>query len=137
MLTHRQVRWSEFLSGFNLVIHFYPGQLGTKLDSLTRRWDVYPKGGNSDYATINPNNLCPVFTNEQLTNSLHATKLADPVLHATVIMDQEQLHCDILQSLPSSPLFISHSSDPKPHWSITPDGFLCHKYLIYVPNSSN
>ena len=52
-------------------------------------------------------------------------------------MDQEQLHCDILQFLPSSPLFISHSSDPKPHWSITPDRFLHHKSLIYVPNSSD
>ena len=84
------------ITRFNLVICFCPGQLGMKLNSLTRWWDVYPKGGNSNYATINPNNLCPVFTNQQLTNLLHATKLADPILHATVIMDQEQLHCDIL-----------------------------------------
>ena len=137
ILTHWQVWWSESLSGFSLVICFHPGRLGTKLDSLTRRWDVYPKGGNSDYATINPNNLHPVFTNEQLTNSLHATKLADPVLHATVIMNQEQLHRDILQSLPSDPLFISHPSNPKPDWSVTPDSFLHHKSLIYVPDSSS
>ena len=52
-------------------------------------------------------------------------------------MDQEQLHCDILQSLHSDPLFISHSSNPKPHRSITPDGFLRHKSLIYVPDSSD
>ena len=136
-LTHQQVWWSEFLSRFNLVICFCPGQLGMKLDSLTRRWDIYPKGGNSDYATINPNNLRPVFTNEQLTNSLHATRLADPVLCATVIMDQEQLYCDILQSLPSNFLFIFHSSNPKPHWSITPDSFLYHKSFTYVPDSSN
>ena len=137
ILTRRQVWWSKFLSRFNLIIRFHPGQLGTKPNSLTRWWDIYPKGENSDYATINPNNLCPIFTDEQLTNSLHATKLADPVLYATVIMDQEQLHRDNLQSLPSDSLFISHSFDPKPHWSITPNDFLHHKSLIYVPDSSD
>ena len=44
ILTWRQVRWSEYLSQFNLVIRFYPGYLGTKLDTLTRQWDIYPKG---------------------------------------------------------------------------------------------
>ena len=34
-----------------------PGCLGTKPDSLTRRWDIYPKGGDSDYAAINPHNF--------------------------------------------------------------------------------
>ena len=57
VLTCQQARWSEYLSSFNLVIRFCPGKLGTKPDSLTRRWDVYPKGGNSDYATINPSNF--------------------------------------------------------------------------------
>ena len=35
VLTHRQARWSEFLSQFNLVVRFCPGRLGTKPDSLT------------------------------------------------------------------------------------------------------
>ena len=61
ILTCQQVQWSEFLSGFNLVICFCPKQLSMKLDSLTRRWDVYPKEENINYATINPNNLCPVL----------------------------------------------------------------------------
>ena len=80
VLTHRQARWSEFLSGFNLVICFRPGRLGTKPDSLTRRWDVYPKGGNSNYAAVNPTNLRPVFTQEQLHHSLRAFSLLEPVL---------------------------------------------------------
>ena len=45
VLTRRQAHWSEYLSQFNLVIHFRPGKLGTKPDSLTRRWNIYPKGG--------------------------------------------------------------------------------------------
>ena len=36
VLTQRQVRWSEYLFQFNLVIRFCPGHLGTKLDALTR-----------------------------------------------------------------------------------------------------
>jgi len=36
-LTHRQARWSKFLSQFNLKICFRPGKLGTKPDTLTQR----------------------------------------------------------------------------------------------------
>jgi hypothetical protein len=56
LLTRRQCRWSEYLCQFNLCIRYRPGKLGTKPDALTRRWDVYPKGGNSDYAAVNPQN---------------------------------------------------------------------------------
>jgi len=57
VLTRRQARWSEFLSQFNLLIRFRPGHLGAKPDALTRRWDVYPKGGDRDFALVNPQNL--------------------------------------------------------------------------------
>ena len=100
--TRRQAHWSEYLAQFNLVIRFHPGCLGTKPDSLTRCWDIYPKGGNSDYATINLSNLHPMFTQEQISVSLCATDLMTPVLHATVIMDQEQLDSDILAALPDN-----------------------------------
>src|SRR5882724_11758279 len=70
ILTCRQARWSKYLSGFNLVIHFHPGKLRTKPNTLTRRWDVYLKEGNSDYASVNPQNFCPVFTSKQLALSL-------------------------------------------------------------------
>src|SRR5271170_5175745 len=97
----------------------------------------HPKGGNSNYATVNPSNCPPIFMQEQLTASLCATELLEPVLHATVLMDQEQLNKDILLALPSDPLYIAHLKDPKPHWSITPDGFLRHNNLIYIPDSDN
>jgi len=70
LLTQRQAHWSEYLSQFNLVIRFRPGKLGAKPNALTRRWDVYLKEGGSDYSTINPQNLRPIFTNQQLTESL-------------------------------------------------------------------
>ena len=80
ILTRHQAHWSEYLSQFNLVICFFPGKLGTKPDSLTRRWDVYPKGGNSNYATVNLSNFCLMFTQEQISVSLQATELLNPVL---------------------------------------------------------
>jgi len=36
ILTCQQARWLEYLSQFNLIIHFCPGHLGTKPDTLTR-----------------------------------------------------------------------------------------------------
>jgi len=62
VLTQRQAWWSEYLSQFNLVIRFCPGHLGTKPDAFTRRWDVYPKGGNTGYTTVNPHNFKLIFT---------------------------------------------------------------------------
>src|SRR5882724_9603449 len=64
----------------NLIICFCPRKLGTKPDALTRQWDVYLKEGNSDYASVNPQNYRPVFTSEQLASSLRATTLSIPVL---------------------------------------------------------
>ncbi|ESK81008.1 retrotransposon nucleocapsid protein [Moniliophthora roreri MCA 2997] len=80
ILTRRQVRWSEYSSAFNMVICFRPGRLGAKPDALTRRWDVYPKEGDTGYASVNPQNIWLIFTEEQLISSLQATYLEEPVL---------------------------------------------------------
>ena len=70
-----------------MIICFCPGRLGTKHDVLTRRWDVYPKEGDSNYTKVNPQNLQPVFTQEQLALSLYATYYSGPILRAVGIMD--------------------------------------------------
>jgi len=70
LLSRQQARWSEFLHQFNMIIRFRPRKLGAKPDSLTRRWDIYPKEGDKDYAQVNPHNFHPVFTSEQLASSL-------------------------------------------------------------------
>src|ERR1700730_6583293 len=95
LLTRRQARWSEFLSQFNFVIRFHPGRLGMKPDALTRRWDVYPKEGDSDYACVNPQNLRPMFTGGQLISSLRASSLYEPTLRASFVIDDDQLRRDI------------------------------------------
>src|SRR5258705_127662 len=47
-LTRQQARWSEFLSQFNLSIHFRPGRLGAKPDALMQRPDIYSESVATD-----------------------------------------------------------------------------------------
>ncbi|KIO12138.1 hypothetical protein M404DRAFT_78797, partial [Pisolithus tinctorius Marx 270] len=138
VLTRRQARWSEFLSQFNMIIRFRPGKLGAKPDALTRRWDVYLKEGDSGYARVNPQNLRPVFTQEQLAVSLRATYLKYLVLRAVALMDVEKLHNDILTALPDDPVSQIHLSDMSdPRWSVDDTSFLRLDGRIYVLDSND
>jgi hypothetical protein len=126
------------LHQLNLVIRFWPGKLSATPDFLTCCWDVYPKEGDKDYARVNPHNFRPVFATEQLTSSLRASDLAIPVLHASVLMDIEQLHIDILAALPDDPVAHKHLPDPSDLIWLTDDsGFLRCNNHIYVPESNN
>ena len=137
LLTCHQVHWSEFLCQFNLTICFHPGCLGTKPNVLTRQWDIYPKEGGSNYASINPHNLCPVFMQEQMASSLCTTFLSVPTLHTTIIMDIKKLHSNIHSSLHSDPIASAQLHSPSPHWSVNSKGFLLLDDKIYIPNTSN
>ena len=139
ILSRRQAQWSELLSQFNLVIHFCPGKLRVKPDALTRRWDVYLKGGDSDYATINPHNFCPVFTQEQLALSLRATIFLSPVLHAMSLMDIKQLHSDIHSALSTNPITSIHLKSKKsnPQWSLNSNGLLWRDNRTYILDSDD
>ena len=94
-----------------MVIHFWPGKLGTKPNTLTHHWDIYSKEGSSDYASINPQNLRPIFTDEQLASSLHATTFWLLALRGSLIMDTERLQADIVSSLQSDPMALEHLSN--------------------------
>ena len=144
LLTRRQARWSEFLSQFHLTIRFRPGKLGTKPDALTRRWDVYPKEGDSDYAKINPQNLRPVFTHEQLASSLRATYYSEPILRAVGLMDIVQLDKDILSAQKIDDhcsdiisQFSDSSEHPDPRWLIDDQGLLRYDDRIWVLDSND
>jgi len=70
LLSHQQARWSENLSEFDFHIHYQPGRLGKKPDTLTCWPDMYPK---------------KTFT---LTNSLVSKILIPPEwLNATLLMN--------------------------------------------------
>ena len=137
VLTRRQVRWSEYLCRFNMVIRFRPGRLGGKPDALTRRWDVYPKEGDKRYGNLNPHNFRPIFGSEQLSASLRATFMEAPVLRASVILDTAKLHNDIRTHLaddPASVAGISAATSGKPsRWTIDTTGLLRYDGRIWVP----
>ena len=68
-LMRRQIRWSEYLSGFNYLIHYRAGQLCTKPDALTHCEDVYPCGENA-YTLANPHNFQSIFKAGQLLHAI-------------------------------------------------------------------
>ena len=138
VLTCHQACWSEYLSQFNLAIHFCPGCLGAKPNALTHHWDIYPKERDRDYAHVNPHNLKPMFTQEQLTSSLRATILLALAICAAVLVDVEQLHKDILTALPADSVTQSHLLDTSnSRWSMDSAGLLCLDNRIYVPDTND
>jgi len=137
-LNRRQAWWSEYLSQFNLIIRFCPGKLGTKPDTLTHQWDVYLKEGGSDYATVNPQNLKPIFSHEQLASSLRALKLYSTAVSGAYIMDLEQLTEDICSTYPHDPLSAAQLPTPsEPKWSLSEDGMLLLNERLYVPDCND
>ena len=138
VLTHCQAHWLEYLSQFNLAIRFCPGHLGAKPDALTRHWDVYPKEGDRDYTRVNPHNLKPMFTQEQLASSLRATILLALAIRTAVLVDVEPLHKDILTALPTDSIAQSHLSDTSdPRWSKDSAGLLRLDDRIYVLDTND
>jgi len=96
LLSRRQARWSKYLSAFNMVIRFRPGRLGTKPDALTHCPDLYPSRGKGDYGKVNPHNLKPIFSSEQLSALLRATSLLPAILRGIIAMDLTQLNTELL-----------------------------------------
>src|SRR5260221_3924352 len=66
-LLQRQARWAKFLVQFNMKVCFRLGRLGSKLDVLMHRWEVYTEGDNPEAIATN---VCLVFTSDQLTEAL-------------------------------------------------------------------
>ena len=121
---------------FNLTIRFRPGKLSAKPDVLTCRPDVYPKGSEHDYSSSNPNNLRPVFSEQQLITSFCATVLEPIVDQALENIDIEQLHTDILEGLQHDKFtqdILSSPIPPNSRYSLAPSGHLIN-HRMYVPD---
>jgi len=137
ILMCRQMKWLEYLSQFNLIICFHHRYLGTKLDVLTRQWDIYPKGGDNSYTSMNPHNFHPVFTYKQIVASLQAIILTTLTLCAATILDQNQLHSNILAVLPSNSSIHNHLLYSEKCWSKDDVGFLRLSNRMYVLYNTN
>ena len=99
LLTRRQARWSEYLSGFNYIVKYRPGKLGTKPDALTRRANVYPKKGDGAYALNNPQNLQTIFHNGQLL-SVQCSSPISPLVSVIIPTPFHSIHSCIMMFLP-------------------------------------
>src|SRR6266436_5879803 len=98
-LTCWQAQWSEYLSQFNLQIHFCPGRLGTKPDALTHCSDVHPGSG----LDTTPTNVHPLFTPQQLeTPTPHASRLDHPPGGLLETLDQLRIMMEVTQHLSSN-----------------------------------
>jgi len=135
-LMRRQVHWSEYLSGFNYLIRYRAGRLGTKPDALTRREDVYPHGENA-YALANPHNFQSMFKAGQLLCAiiLDSASLLVSIRHGLQTDPIARSHLTRLQVGPDSTTTVPATASPDP-WSLSRDGdFLRYKGLLYVPNN--
>jgi len=81
---------------------------------------------------VNPHNFHPVFTHEQIAASLQATILTTLTLCAAMILDQNQLHSNILVALPSDSSISDHLLYLEKRWSKDDTGFLRLDNRIYV-----
>ena len=145
-LTRRQARWSEYLSAFNMVIRFRPGKLGEKPDSLTRRADYYLKREDRDFTLANPQNLRPIFTQEQLAVSLRATHLRPLAIEAASlvdvpipIIDSAALIEDIKASYQHDTIAqreydLCSKGTPSPRYALSSSGLLLLNSRVYVPD---
>ena len=121
-----------------MVIRFQPGKLGTKPDALTRRWDVYPKGGNNDVSSANPSNLRPIFTDKQISTSFCATYFATPIIHSAILIDIKKLHDEIRHSLHLDCLLAAQLPTPTDaNWTMNSNGLLLLNDRIYVPDAAD
>ena len=143
LLSRRQARWSEYLSGFSYTVRYRPGKQGLKPDSLTRRSDVYPQEGEGAYALANPQNLQTLFSEGQLISSARATYALskdtteyDVVLRAT-ILDSDTLRSDILGALQNDEVAKTHLNHLELPWSTSNSGLLLYEGRVYVPDSND
>jgi len=86
---------------------------------------------------VNPHNFCPVFTHKQIAASLRATILTILTLHAVTILDQNQLHSNILAALLSDSSISNHLLHPEGHWSKDNAGYLRLDNRMYVLENTN
>jgi len=86
---------------------------------------------------VNPHNFCPVFTHEQIAASLQATIFTTLTLYAATILDQNQLHSNILAALPSDSSISDYLLHLEGHWSKDDIEFLRLYNRIYILDHAN
>ena len=114
-----------------------PGYLSYPRASSYKWWNIYPKGEDNGYTSVNPHNFCLVFTYEQITASLQVTILTTLTLRTATILNQNQLHSNILAALSSNSSIFEHLLHPEGHWSKDDTDFLRLDDRMYILDNAN
>ena len=95
---------------------------------------------------VNPQNLRPVFSQEQLTTSLHTTRLQDVASDAAALVDLLILFVDtaalvedikeglLVDPIAKRELDLCVKGSPSTRFSLSPSGLLLMDSCIYVPD---
>jgi len=86
---------------------------------------------------VNPHNFHLVFIHKQIAASLWVTILTTPVLCTATILDQNQLHSDILATLSFDSSISNHLLYLEGHWLKDDARFLKLDNRMYVPDNTN
>ena len=128
VLTRRQARWAEFLSEFNFTITYRPGKLAVVPDALSRRDDVYPKGGKA-FAENNPDNVRTIFSHSKSISETPKVFLNSLMLHSkTLELRDAQLSDARCRDIRNN---ITSISDD---YTISKNDLLLYKQRIVVPD---
>ena len=124
-----------------MVIHFRPGHLSTKPNTLTRCPDLYLKEGGKDFGKVNPSNFKPIFSSEILSKSLQASVLLPTALCGVIAMDVDKLNKEIISALDTDKAVQFYLADitntQYARWSKDTLGFVRIDKRIYVPLSGD
>ena len=130
------MRWSEYLAGFNYTIRYRPGKLGAKPDALTRRTDVYPSR-EGVYAKANAHNIQTVIQSSQLMASfILDTVSSTSLIREGIQHDEFAVRQISLLHSPSPPAHLG-SAGPDAHYTLSAQGDLLWKGVLYVPDHTN
>src|SRR5258708_8255789 len=135
-LSWRQARWAEFLVQFNMKVHFRPGRLGSKVDALTCRWDIYMEGDDAEAVATN---IHPVFTSDQLAEVpvlACAGSMEDPMPSNTLDQDVHTTSITAAYMVDDHALKLweqIRSTNQPDRWMEREGRLLFHERL-YVPN---
>lgn len=144
-LTRRQARWAEKLSEYDFVIQYRAGKQSEKPDSLSRRDDLYPSGGEGAYAKNNPHNFKPLLKQTRLAaNHLEQSELppedqssfVERLLTAQrADLSLRKIRSEIRDSEnnPSSEDFEGDSEEEEERYSLREDGILVYQNRPCVP----
>jgi hypothetical protein len=140
LLNRRQARWAEFLSEFDFEVRYRPGKQGQKPDALSRRDDVYPRGGDGAYALNNPQNYRPLLKQAELR--LATTELRPATLFANLtanlpVMDSEGLRQRMQQAQLADDKIVQLRTDLPDGYTLDTDDVLLFDSRIFVPENDS